>query len=166
MGKVRMVAVDGVLHLQLPVAVIDVGGIAAQNLQAFGRLVEAAIASGNLSIKFLFEVNGTAFSATGDLTRQYPMWQRQIAQKIDEKGACLEVSGHASRTGTEAYNDRLSARRAESVAKSLVAIRPELRGRLTSTGKGFAENIVGSGTDDAQDAIDRRVEFKIVPCKG
>ncbi|MCB1906587.1 MAG: OmpA family protein [Rhodocyclaceae bacterium] len=142
------------------------GGQFDEAEQAFGRLVEAAIASGNLSIKFLFEVNGTAFSATGDLTRQYPMWQRQIAQKIDEKGACLEVSGHASRTGTEAYNDRLSARRAESVAKSLVAIRPELRGRLTSTGKGFAENIVGSGTDDAQDAIDRRVEFKIVPCKG
>ncbi len=142
------------------------GGRLEEAEQTFGRLEEAAIASGNLSIKFLFEVNGTAFAATGDLPSQYPMWQRQIAQKIDEKKACLEVSGHASRSGTEAYNDRLSARRAESVAKSLIAIRPELRGRLTSTGKGFSENIVGSGTDDAQDAIDRRVEFKIVPCQG
>jgi len=29
---------------------------------------------------------------------------------------------------------------------------------------GFRQNIVGSGTDNAVDALDRRVEFKIVPC--
>jgi hypothetical protein len=29
---------------------------------------------------------------------------------------------------------------------------------------GFRQNIVGSGTDDAVDALDRRVEFKITPC--
>ncbi|MCB1955711.1 MAG: OmpA family protein [Rhodocyclaceae bacterium] len=132
--------------------------------RTFGELVAAAIGSGKLSIKFLFEVNGTAFAATGDLTRQYPMWQRQIAKQIAEGSACLEVQGHASRSGTEAYNDKLSARRAEYVANSLRSIRPDLKGRLSSSGKGFSENIVGSGTDDAQDAIDRRVEFKILPC--
>ena len=30
--------------------------------------------------------------------------------------------------------------------------------------RGFRENIVGSGSDNAVDALDRRVEFKIVPC--
>jgi hypothetical protein len=29
---------------------------------------------------------------------------------------------------------------------------------------GFRQNIVGSGTDNVVDALDRRVEFKIVPC--
>jgi hypothetical protein len=29
---------------------------------------------------------------------------------------------------------------------------------------GFRQNIVGSGTDNAVDALDRRVEFKIIPC--
>ena len=29
---------------------------------------------------------------------------------------------------------------------------------------GFRENIMGSGSDDAVDALDRRVEFKIVGC--
>jgi hypothetical protein len=29
---------------------------------------------------------------------------------------------------------------------------------------GWRENIVGTGTDDVSDALDRRVEFKIVDC--
>ena len=29
---------------------------------------------------------------------------------------------------------------------------------------GFRQNIVGSGSDDAVDALDRRVEFRIVGC--
>jgi hypothetical protein len=36
--------------------------------------------------------------------------------------------------------------------------------RTTPSGKGFRENLVGSGSDDAVDALDRRVEFRIVPC--
>jgi hypothetical protein len=31
-------------------------------------------------------------------------------------------------------------------------------------GKGFEENLVGSGTDDLRDAIDRRVEFVVIDC--
>jgi hypothetical protein len=29
---------------------------------------------------------------------------------------------------------------------------------------GWRENIIGTGTDDVTDALDRRVEFKIVAC--
>jgi len=35
-----------------------------------------------------------------------------------------------------------------------------------SSGVGFRQNIVGSGTDNAVDAPDRRVAFRIVPCPG
>jgi len=41
---------------------------------------------------------------------------------------------------------------------------PELATRLQASGKAFRENLVGIGSDDAQDALDRRVEFKIVGC--
>jgi hypothetical protein len=30
---------------------------------------------------------------------------------------------------------------------------------------GFKENIIGSGTDDLRDALDRRVEFKVRNCQ-
>ena len=46
----------------------------------------------------------------------------------------------------------------------LVQEAPELGPRTRALGMGFRENIVGSGTDNAFDVLDRRVEFKIVPC--
>jgi outer membrane protein OmpA-like peptidoglycan-associated protein len=36
---------------------------------------------------------------------------------------------------------------------------------MQSVGMGFRENIVGSGTDDLRDALDRRVEFKVRSCQ-
>ena len=39
-----------------------------------------------------------------------------------------------------------------------------LRGRIVATGKGSREMIVGTGRDDASDALDRRVEFKTAKC--
>ena len=36
--------------------------------------------------------------------------------------------------------------------------------RIKTQGMGFRENIIGSGTDNAVDALDRRVEFKVVGC--
>ncbi|MGH8604505.1 MAG: hypothetical protein ACREXR_17505, partial [Gammaproteobacteria bacterium] len=37
--------------------------------------------------------------------------------------------------------------------------------RSKASGKGFRENVVGSGTDDARDALDRRVEFSLTDCR-
>ena len=36
--------------------------------------------------------------------------------------------------------------------------------RLRASGVGFSENLIGTGADDASDALDRRVEFKVVAC--
>ena len=36
--------------------------------------------------------------------------------------------------------------------------------RTITNGAGSSENIVGSGTDDLMDAIDRRVEFGVIDC--
>ena len=46
----------------------------------------------------------------------------------------------------------------------IAAKRPSSVARTRAEGMGFRQNIVGSGTDDSFDVLDRRVEFKIVPC--
>jgi outer membrane protein OmpA-like peptidoglycan-associated protein len=77
---------------------------------------------------------------------------------------CLNVVGHASRTGSELFNDRLPQQRATYIKERVEAEAPVLAPRLPATGMGFRENILGTGTDDARDALDRRVEFKITGC--
>jgi len=75
------------------------------------------------------------------------------------------VTGHTSRTGSESVNERLSLQRAVSVKTRLVGEAPPLSKKLRESGMGFRENIVGTGADDASDALDRRVEFKVVGCE-
>jgi outer membrane protein OmpA-like peptidoglycan-associated protein len=38
--------------------------------------------------------------------------------------------------------------------------------RIETAGVGSRENLIGSGTDDQRDALDRRVEFRVVGCPG
>ena len=78
---------------------------------AFGRIVEFGLRHGRLSIRFLFPPGSTALLPTvgaGDTNR---VWLRQIAQQAAERAACLELTGHASPTGSPAANDRLSLAR-------------------------------------------------------
>ena len=44
------------------------------------------------------------------------------------------------------------------------ALAKPLANRMIAAGVGSAETIVGSGKDNASDALDRRVEFKVVKC--
>jgi hypothetical protein len=41
---------------------------------------------------------------------------------------------------------------------------PRLAERLIATGVGPRENLIGTGKDDPSDALDRRVEFKVLKC--
>ena len=65
---------------------------------------------------------------------------------------------------TEAVNDALSLRRAASIKRRLGAEMPEVLSRLRTQGMGAKQNIVGTGSDDVVDALDRRVEFAIIDC--
>ena len=94
----------------------------------------------------------------------YDLWVRQIARQASAAKVCMDVVGHTSRTGSEPYNDKLSLSRAAYIKQRLEAESKELIARTKSQGMGFHQNIVGTGTDDVRDALDRRVEFKIVPC--
>ena len=57
-----------------------------------------------------------------------------------------------------------SLQRAAYIKQRLDKEAPELASRTKASGLGFRENLVGTGTDDARDALDRRVEFKITGC--
>ena len=59
----------------------------------------------------------------------------------------------------------LSRRRAETVQVLLERNNGDLKQRLSAAGMGSKELLVGIGTDDLRDALDRRVEFKVIECK-
>jgi outer membrane protein OmpA-like peptidoglycan-associated protein len=115
-------------------------------------------------VRLLFRPGTTEFMRDPAVSGPYPMWLRQIAQRLAAREGCVVVSGHASVTGSAAANDRLSLARAQSVRARLVAEEPVLRGRSEAVGRGSREPIIGSGTDDMRDALDRRVEFRPSRC--
>lgn len=126
---------------------------------AFGRLVEYGLAERNLGVKFLFSVGQTRFWPDPAISGPYPMWLRQIAKHTAAGNACLGVVGHASPTGPDPVNDRLSLARAQRIKADLVAQQAALRQRTATEGRGAREPIVGNRRDDATDAVDRRVAF-------
>jgi tetratricopeptide (TPR) repeat protein len=141
-------------------------GRMAEAEQAFGRVVALGIAYNELGVKFLFNPGGTEFWSDPKVSGAYGMWLRQIAKEGTHAKVCMDIVGHTSKTGSEAVNDALSLRRAAYVKQRLGAESAELVNRTKPQGMGFRQNIVGSGSDDAVDALDRRVEFRIVPCPG
>lgn len=133
---------------------------------AFGRMVALGHKTNNINIKFLFSVGSTQFIADPDLRSQYAIWLRQIAKYFAKSDSCLNIIGHSSRTGNETFNESLSLQRAQYVQSLLQNDFPNVMARSKAVGLGWKENIAGLGSDDIRDAVDRRVEFRAVPCRG
>jgi outer membrane protein OmpA-like peptidoglycan-associated protein len=129
---------------------------------AFGRAVNYGLAANRLGVKILFRPGSTALMSEPSGS-PYDMWLRQIAGQSAQKGSCLEVTGNTSKTGSPALNERLSLLRAEYVKSQLEEFAPPLNGRVIAAGVGARANLIGTGTDDRTDALDRRVEFKVLP---
>ena len=139
-------------------------GRTAEAEQAFARVVALGIAYNELGVKFLFNPGSTEFWSDPKVSGAYPMWLRQIARESTNAKVCMNIVGHTSHTGSEPTNDALSLQRANFIRERLAAETQSLAAKTKTSGMGFRQNIVGSGTDNAVDALDRRVEFKIVPC--
>ena len=73
----------------------------------------------------------------------------------------VEVAGHTDNTGTDAYNQGLSERRAGSVAKFLQT-QGVISQRLITVGIGEARPVADNGSTDGRQA-NRRVEITLVP---
>ncbi len=79
--------------------------------------------------------------------------------------AKVEIKGHTDALGSNAYNDRLSLRRAESAATYLASIGIS-RDRIRTTGAGESEQVARNRTSDDLDspegrALNRRIEFNV-----
>ena len=133
--------------------------------KAFGSIVALGLSTNSLSFKFLFKPGSTDFLADPKISAPYDMWLRVLAKEIAGSAHCVSVLGHSSHTGSEQFNERLSLSRAASMQRKLEAASTVLVGRLQSVGMGFRENLIGSGTDDLSDALDRRVEFRVRSCQ-
>lgn len=131
--------------------------------RAFRDLFTLAAENSNITVKFLFRVNTTEFITNGDAAAQYDIWLHEAANYLARSGECMTVVGHTSHTGTTEFNMKLSLDRAQRIQKLLAGYAPGAK--LTALGRGFEENIRGTGTDDEQDAIDRRVEFRMGGCR-
>ncbi|XHS77145.1 hypothetical protein ACFJGW_15635 [Burkholderiaceae bacterium UC74_6] len=135
------------------------------SMKAFANIVDYGIAQGQLGVQFTFAAGSTVLGPEG-IGIPNNLWVKILAQRLAAAKGCAEIGGHASRGGPEAINERLSAGRAEYVMRRLIDESPGLSKRLLAVGYGSRANLVGTGKDDASDALDRRVEVKPLACSG
>ena len=102
-----------------------------------------------------------------DSSAVQPQFQRtldQVAQTLAEyKETYIDVYGHTDATGSDAYNQALSERRAVAVADYLAG-RGVQAARIATRGYGKTQPIASNDTDAGR-AANRRVEIKIVPIR-
>ena len=135
--------------------------------KAFGQIVDQGLESKKLGVKFLFKPStATLWSdPKAGPPAPYAMWLREIATRASKhKDTCLGVVGHTSATGSEPANEKLSLQRAEVIGKEIVRAARALDKKVIPNGVGSKQTLIGNGRDDHTDALDRRVEFRVVGC--
>ncbi len=134
---------------------------AAQELK---RIVANGLANKSLPLKVLFQPGSTIMLPGADRRDQYRLWIREVARQANAAHQCVRVVGHASRGGAAAASVELSQRRAATVRWLLAQAAPTSSHRFTAQGAGWRDNLIGLGHDGPSDALDRRIEFRIVDC--
>lgn len=87
---------------------------------------------------------------------------QSVAQNLQAyPNSTVQVIGHTDNTGTAAYNQGLSERRAQSVSSVLInaGVSP---GRIQSFGRGLNQPVASNATPEGR-AANRRVEIVITP---
>jgi outer membrane protein OmpA-like peptidoglycan-associated protein len=80
---------------------------------------------------------------------------------VQYESTYIDVYGHTDSTGSDAYNQTLSERRAQSVS-SYLASRGVQSARLATRGFGESQPVASNTTEEGR-AQNRRVEIRIVP---
>lgn len=130
----------------------------------FRKILSYGLGVGRLGIKLPFRPGSAAFLPDTTGSGLAEIWLTEIADEMQRRQDCIEIQGHSRRSGPNDSEENLSLRRAEYVKRRLEAEAPDLGRRLTATGKGSADTLVGSGSGDARDAIDERIELRAVEC--
>ena len=97
-----------------------------------------------------------------DIQPQFQSTLDQVAQTLSSYNQTyIDVLGHTDSTGSDAYNQTLSDRRAQSVADYLAG-HGVTRARIGVRGYGESQPIASNETDTGR-SENRRVEIKVVP---
>ena len=97
-----------------------------------------------------------------DIQPQFQQTLDQVAQTLRAYDQTyIDVLGHTDSTGSDAYNQGLSERRAQSVASYLTS-RGVQPARIATRGYGESAPIATNATEEGR-AANRRVEIKVVP---
>jgi len=114
------------------------------------------------NITLLMPGNVTFATDSADLSSQFYPVLNSVAKVVTEfDKTVVEVAGHTDSTGTDAYNQGLSERRADSVAQYLRSqqINPQ---RMITIGLGESMPVADNGTAAGRQQ-NRRVELTLVP---
>ena len=128
--------------------------------QLAGTGVEVVRKENNLTLDM--PGNITFKSDSSNLSPEFYPILDKIGSTLTEYGdTVIEVAGHTDSSGTAAYNQALSERRAQSVAAYLTS-RGIKQQRLIVVGAGEAHPVASNATPEGRQ-LNRRVELTIVP---
>lgn len=131
---------------------------------AFQRLLaQNIIETKKLTFKFLFAPQSIEFTDDKELKKEYSFWLREIVKYFQKNKRCFQIIGH---TGKKETNNpkQLSLQRAKKIQLMMKVNFPTVIERSVVIGKGNKEKIIGIGTNDLMDILDRRVELNIINC--
>lgn len=97
-------------------------------------------------------------SESAELTDEAKPILEAMASRLVRENARVEVAGHTSSTGSEAYNLDLSQKRAESVMEYLQSMGVPAR-NMTARGYGMSEPVADNATQEGRNA-NKRVELR------
>lgn len=97
------------------------------------------------------------------MPQSFPELDRVVAFLNENANMKIEISGHTDNKGSAALNNKLSAARAEAVAKYIISKGIE-KDRLTSRGYGSTKPEGDNKTEEGR-SLNRRVEFTILEIK-
>jgi outer membrane protein OmpA-like peptidoglycan-associated protein len=110
----------------------------------------------NMPGNITFAVNSAAVESSF-----YPVLDSVATVFKEFDKTMVEVAGHTDSDGTDAYNQQLSERRAQSVVSYFIS--RQIRGdRFLTVGAGESRPVASNATPDGK-AQNRRVEITIVP---
>lgn len=140
-------------------ALADRGGLKADEIDRVFRSLRTTGAMPRITLRVEFDYD----KAT--LTPQGQAQLRELAQTMGDgatRAFSFKVIGHTDERGVPEYNQGLSERRAQAVVVELNRLQPGLKQRLHPEGKGKREPRILNATDEAQHAVNRRVEFEVI----
>ena len=146
-----------------------IGNYMEQQRRDFQRVLADEIAAGYIRLDKLSDsellvgmTSETAFEVDSDRIKPgFYGTMDKIAAVVNKYGKTrLVIAGHTDNTGSSAYNQSLSQRRAASVEEYLLASNV-YRARLSSVGYGEERPVASNATPDGR-RLNRRVDIAIV----